>query len=435
MLPPSLVLLLWLVVQSAAITVPFTTKTLSVPAIKDSTNGFNLSNVNNAKINVEAYFATLTVAGHEFKVQLDTGTSDLWLDTTGVTLSGVQDLKGTTSVTYDDGTLAQGEITLANVTFGNFTVPQPFISAQGSNASVNGDTGRLGMAAPALSGVANTVGGAPLMQTIFASNPGQQNFTTFQFSRSEATGTTDGGIFSINEINPNFTGVTNSPKLNGISNFWWITFLDGIKVNGVLVNGDSVYSEAGQTANQTLALFDTSSSTSKLPPSYQAAIYAHVKGSVFNSTTGYYTVPCNTNIELSFIFGGVEYPVHPIDTVLAEDNGKGGITCVSGFYQGPHAANEDFVLGANFLRNTYALFNYGESAWGADPPFAPYIQLMSTTDAKTASSEFSSLSSQRQQAITGSASSSDGHSVIPHLSTLSTAFFLLGSVSLCSALY
>ncbi|TDL23449.1 acid protease [Rickenella mellea] len=334
-----------------------------------------------------------------------------------------------------DGTLAQGEILFANVTFGNFTVPQPFISAQGSNASVNGDTGRLGMAGPRLSTVASTVGGAPLMQTIFAANPTQQNFTTFQFSRSETTGTTDGGVFTINEINPNFTSVTNSPKLNSIGYYYWIAFLDGIKVNGVITNGDSVYAEGGQNGNQTLALFDTSGSTSKIPPSYQDAIYGHVKGAVFNSTTGYYTVPCNTNIELSFTFAGVDYPVHPIDTVLAQDDGKGGITCVSGFYQGSHAANEDLVLGANFLRNTYALFNYGESAWGADPPFAPYIQLLSTTDAKTASSEFASLSSQRQQAITGKASSSDGHSVTPHLSMLSTSFFLLTSIFLCSALY
>ena len=46
------------------------------------------------------YTATIYVQGQPFQVQIDSGSSDLWLDTSGVTLDGLQDTGVTGSIGY-----------------------------------------------------------------------------------------------------------------------------------------------------------------------------------------------------------------------------------------------------------------------------------------------------------------------------------------------
>lgn len=62
---------------------------------------------------------------------------------------------------------------------------------------------------------------------------------TFLFSRSETTGTTDGGIFTIGEIASNMTQINNTMQYEVKADDRWIIFLDGIIVNGQSINGYS----------------------------------------------------------------------------------------------------------------------------------------------------------------------------------------------------
>jgi len=143
----------------------------------------------------------------------------------------------------------------------------------------------------------------------------------------------------------------------------------------------------------------------QLLPLYVDAIYKDVPGATFDSSSGAYLVPCNAALNVSFVFNGTEYPVHPIDTVQAGlDNGE--LTCFGGFMSNGGQDNaEDMILGDSFLRNVYAVFNYGDFIDNSTTAL-PFIQLLSKTDQAQAFGEFETLSSQRNASIAANAANS-----------------------------
>ena len=77
--------------------------------------------------------------------------------------------------------------------------------------------------------------------------------TTFQLSRSETTGISEGGVFTVGKVElEDHTGngsnigeahslaeVQNSPKLPVLSSDRFIVPLDGVVINGRMINGHS----------------------------------------------------------------------------------------------------------------------------------------------------------------------------------------------------
>ena len=87
------------------------------------------------------------------------------------------------------------------------------------------------------------------------------------------------------------------------------------------------------------------------------AIYARVPGAMFQNVTGgtheMWTLPCTTELNVTFIFDGVHIPMHPLDTVTTALRGPpdetGEQTCVGAFQ--PIVANRngfDIILGMSF---------------------------------------------------------------------------------------
>lgn len=56
-------------------------------------------------------------------------------------------------------------------------------------------------------------------------------------SRSESTGTTDGGVFTIGEVDSSYSAITQQPELEVVSSDRWIVFMDGMIVNGQETTG------------------------------------------------------------------------------------------------------------------------------------------------------------------------------------------------------
>ena len=89
----------------AAVSVPFqaissSSSILPFGASKDqeSDDEFSFQNIEDV-----IYTAELKVGGQTFVVQLDTGSSDLWLDTTGVDLSSFEDTGVVSTIEYGYG--------------------------------------------------------------------------------------------------------------------------------------------------------------------------------------------------------------------------------------------------------------------------------------------------------------------------------------------
>ena len=86
-------------------------------------------------------------------------------------------------------------------------------------------------------------------------------------------------------------------------------------------------------------------------------IYGRVPGAKLANVTGgsapMWTLPCTTELNISFVFHGVEYPVHPLDTVTdalhGPDDDSGTPTCV-GAFQPITIAHDgfDIILGMSF---------------------------------------------------------------------------------------
>ena len=73
-----------------------------------------------------------------------------------------------------------------------------------------------------------------------------------------------------------------------------------------------------QTEGQTLANLDTGTSLSQIPQTYAAAIYGDVPGAQLYSSSGIYVLPCDTKINVSFVFGYV-FPSHRLSGINIKD--------------------------------------------------------------------------------------------------------------------
>lgn len=86
------------------------------------------------------------------------------------------------------------------------------------------------------------------------------------------------------------------------------------------------------------------------------AIYSRVPNATYvnisAADTPVWTLPCDVELNITFTFAGVSYPVHPLDTVMDDLRGpldsSGKPTCVGSFQ--PMSSNQpyDIVLGMAF---------------------------------------------------------------------------------------
>ncbi|KDQ55528.1 hypothetical protein JAAARDRAFT_338901 [Jaapia argillacea MUCL 33604] len=167
--------------------------------------------------------------------------------------------------------------------------------------------------------------------------------------------------------------------------------MDGMIVNGKSYSGGSAFSHVvGE--NQTISVLDTGTSLASVPPSYAEAIYKDLPGAEL--VDGAWVVPCDTKVNISFVFGKDVIPIDPIDATFVHPDGSGGASCIGSFI-GVDSSQEgsDFVLGDSFLRNAYALYDFG--IWATPGDSNPFIQLLAATDASKAWAQFDTVNAAR----------------------------------------
>ncbi|EIW53369.1 acid protease [Trametes versicolor FP-101664 SS1] len=356
----------------------------------------------------QIYVVPASVAGETFELILDTGSADLWVDTS-ILLSGVlsapelQDTELPIQLNYGlngSDTTARGTAQLANVGMGSLTVhSQAFVNVLGAPAVTQyGDQGILGLGPPGQwSVVRNALSSSQWNEKTFLYNMFKQhtslgNFFAIGFGTRDHAGVVQGGNLSIGEVPSTRAEIVDMPKLPLATGRVWDVSSGGFLVNGAAPNVSAATNSA--VVNYGMML-DTGAFGAYIPPEYLAAIYSPVQGSSLLDD-GAWSVPCDTRMNVSVMFGDVVYPIHPLDMTEVYDVQEGTVLCRS-LFQPNTDPRIPFLIGLNVLRNTYMLFNYGD----VDDPAntAPYIQILSITDAEEASREFDAMNTARIEAF------------------------------------
>jgi hypothetical protein len=356
----------------------------------------DLSNSNDVE-----YFANITLGGAPYSVQIDTGSSDLW-----VAADSVPNAKGTgktAKVTYAVGE-AEGPIMMAELEFAEYKVPQQAFFQVQPDSSHPANIGLIGLGPGDVSTIFTTLNsdsGAPPVDSIFNQNKSSPNFLSVLLGRSDDPDNPFPGDLTIGTYLDGYEAIQNQPQLTVDTakhgNQHWSILLDPDGIIGP--NGDSIplQTTVSSTKNsqQLTAFFDTGFTLPQVPSSVAQTIYSQIEGAtlVNNSLGEIWSMGCDKEVNITFKAGNQSYHINPLDATMSlSDLGVTGDGCVGTFQPiGANAVNADtdMILGMAFLRNVYLLVNYGDFIVGSTSKASPFVQLLSTSnDTATMHQEF-----------------------------------------------
>ncbi|KIK97871.1 hypothetical protein PAXRUDRAFT_135417 [Paxillus rubicundulus Ve08.2h10] len=364
---------------------------LAASSNSSSNSLLSLSNVQDL-----LYIANVTVGGVSFPVQLDTGSSDLWIYPTTYPLPNATASGTSLNLTYGIG-WAQGQVAYAPVEFAGIPVSQQAflnVSSAENPALSYGAAGILGLGFNSLSTVdlaINQTGsssGRTLLYNLFQDNPNEPNFIAFSL-QSSSDGDSIEGTFAIGETDPQYANVRNTNKVPTwpvIAPSRWNVLLDSFVV-GTQTN-DVSSTVPGVPANKAVVLLDSGTSYTYAPVDVCTAIYGGVPGAQYDSSLGQWVVPCDAEIDMALQIDNQIFPIHPLDVTPTSTGDKN--TCVGSFVPqtvAVEAGQFDWLIGDNILRSLYTLYDFGDFDSSGNMG-SPYVQMLALIDPNQASVEF-----------------------------------------------
>jgi len=331
--------------------------------------------------------------------------SDLWV---AGDVSDSNDTGVSTSVKYAVGAVS-GPIKTAPLSVLGFDVPdQAFIQANASDTFPDGQS-LIGLGPNVGSNIYDALKkqsrGDAVIDRIFRQNLTTPNILTVLLSRSESSTEQYPGEITVSEIITGMENVTNQPMLTVTtdpssqsgSQHWQVL----LAPNGISgPDGQPILSwtkvSSTKNASQLTAIFDTGFTFNQVPRYISDAIYSRIPEASFNNDTvngAMWTLPCDTEVNVTIQFGNMSYPIHPLDINFSytdATNSPEDQPCVGAFQPITTGSSPDYdiILGMAFLRNVYLLINYGDYLDGSNTKAPPYVQLLSTTDPASAHLDF-----------------------------------------------
>ena len=139
---------------------------------------------------------------------------------------------------------------------------------------------------------------------------------------------------------------------------FWQVGIDGVYVNEKLVKKTKNYA----------AVLDTGTPTLILPPNQALDFFEHLGGTPEGGKSPFYTVPCNTRIDVKVKIGGAFIPIKAQDLNDGYSDSSQedclvkllGINATNANKKGtyPSKAPDVIILGLPLLLNTYTIFDY-----------------------------------------------------------------------------
>ncbi|KAF2672433.1 candidapepsin-4 precursor, partial [Microthyrium microscopicum] len=312
------------------------------------------------------YFANVSLGtpGQSLRLDIDTGSSDLWANSAVSTLcqqyaqqcsaSGVYNANSSSTyqylnsdfyIKYADSSYAQGDYAADTVTMGQTSITSvPFgIGYKSTSAQ-----GILGVGYPTNEASVSTTGKT------------YQNLPQI-LAQNKVTNTPSYSLW-LNDLDANtgsilFGGV-DTEKFTGSLATLPIIKEDGvyrefiIALTGVTAGGQTVLSSSSPVP----VLLDSGSSLSYLPTTYAQSLFT-IFSATYSSQSGAATVNCNlmsNTATVDFSFSGVTISVPMNELVIVDGTRNGRQVCILGISD---AGDSTAVLGDTFLRSAYVVYD------------------------------------------------------------------------------
>ncbi|KAF8757325.1 Acid protease [Rhizoctonia solani] len=340
-----------------------------VSAGADPADDSDITNFNNM-----FYTTNLTIAGVEVPVQLDTGSTDLWVYPVvhpGLFANVHNFTNVPVGVRYGKGSV-DGHLAVTNVSFAGFDVDdQAFIAVTSAKDMdtmfKQGTYGIMGLGFDTLSNIAravqtnyNATWGRSLLSNLFLQEPNTPNHIAFALERAMIWTIWHTVLSILVKFFPSMPLLI-TPR----------QFLFGPKT--------PIAGLSFSMACPTIAQWAVD------------AIYGHIPGSVYLHNDGLWISPCMAEANVTFTIGGITVPIHPLDLTIPGKftiNGTEQTLCYNAFqFLTINDLPFDFLLGDSFLRNVYAVYDFGDFDASGNMG-KPYIKLLPLTDPVAASASF-----------------------------------------------
>lgn len=184
----------------------------------------------------------------------------------------------------------------------------------------------------------NSSAGDTVLDRIFRQNLTTPNFLSVLLSRAsdDLPGQTpQTGQLTVGSIIPGMEGITGMKQLPALVDQFgvqhWETVLDANGIIGsdgeAIATNTTIDKPTVGTENQLHVVFDTGFTFPQVQRDVADAIYGRVPGAEFvaqSSSPGYWRIPCDYELNISFVFAGVKYPISPLDMTIVEETDSSG---------------------------------------------------------------------------------------------------------------
>lgn len=97
----------------------------------------------------------------------------------------------------------------------------------------------------------------------------------------------------------------------------WTTVLDAIiGPDGKNIPLDSIVDNT--PSGKLTTVIDSGFSLPQVPRKVSDAIYGRVNGASYSVENGVWLIPCGQELNITIVFGGIHFPIHPLDTSSCE---------------------------------------------------------------------------------------------------------------------
>ncbi|KAH9947244.1 aspartic peptidase domain-containing protein [Amylocystis lapponica] len=363
---------------------------VSRPVVAAATSG-------SGELGMSTVHDLLYMANVIYPVQLDTGSSDLWVHGPSSPVPNSKPTSDTCVIQYGIG-WASGAVSYAEVGFAGMTVPsQAFLDAsQSYNPALSyGAEGLLGLGFNSLSTVDALVTqngsatGGTFLSNAFAQDKSQPNFIAFSLQSVLDSGDDIPGVFSIGEYEPQYAAVQNSTAISTFpvsSPTRWSILLDALLVGPTAVKVSSTVANA--PTDKAVVMLDSGTSYTYAPTEVVDHIYGSIAGASYSAALGQWIVPCSSEVDIALQFGNDVYPINPLDvTPTSLSNAS---VCTGSFYNESMSVGGgefDWLIGDNVLRSLYTVYDFGDYDSSGNVG-NPYIRLLSLVNPDQASAAF-----------------------------------------------